>query len=145
MACTYRHVLIKYVFSFGGNIANTATNLFQSKSQLWSFDVFFVVRLTQAVGNKKSTWLWSAMPWCSCEVIVMRRITSHFFSLIPWWHHQMEKIFTLLILYEGNPMVTGGFPSQRPVMWSFHVNKWVNKQSRRWWFETPSCSLWHNK
>ena len=40
--------------------------------------------------------------------------------------------------------VTGEFPSQRPVMWSFDVffdlglNKWLSKQSRRWWFETLS-------
>ena len=47
------------------------------------------------------------------------------------------------------PPVTGGFPSQRPVMWNFDVffdlclNKWLNKQSRRWWFEMPSHSLCH--
>ena len=45
--------------------------------------------------------------------------------------------------------VTGGFPSQRPVMWNVDVffdlclNKWLNKQSRRWWFEIPSHSLCH--
>ena len=44
--------------------------------------------------------------------------------------------------------VTGGFPSQRPVMWNFdvffdlHLNKWLSKHSRHWWFEMPSHSLW---
>ena len=44
----------------------------------------------------------------------------------------------------------GEFPSQRPVMWSFDVffdlrlNKRLSKQSRRQWFETPSCSSWCN-
>ena len=58
------------------------------------------------------------------------------------------KFSTLLALCEGNPPVTGGFPSQRPVMQSFDVffdlrlNKRLSKQSRRRWFETPSCSLW---
>ena len=39
---------------------------------------------------------------------------------------------------------TGEFPSQRPVTQSFDVffylrlNKRLSKQSRRWWFETPS-------
>ena len=43
---------------------------------------------------------------------------------------------------------TGGLPSQRPVTQSFDVffdlglNKQLSKQSRRWWFETPSRSLW---
>ena len=41
-------------------------------------------------------------------------------------------------------------PSQRPVTRSFGVsfvlrmNKRLSKQSRRWWFETPSRSLWHH-
>ena len=50
----------------------------------------------------------------------------------------------------GNPPVTGGFPSQRPVTQSFDVffelcvNKRWNKQSRCRWFETPSHSLWRH-
>ena len=45
----------------------------------------------------------------------------------------------------GEP-VTGEFPSQKPVTRSFDVffdlrfNK--RKQSKRWWFETPSLPLW---
>ena len=56
----------------------------------------------------------------------------------------------LLALCEGNPPVTGGFSSQRPVTQSFDVffdlrlNKWLSKQSRRQWFETPSRSLWRH-
>ena len=48
---------------------------------------------------------------------------------------------------EENPPVTDEFPSQRPVMRSFDIffylrlNKLLSKQSRRWWFETPSRSL----
>ena len=43
-----------------------------------------------------------------------------------------------------------GIPAQRPVTWSFDVffnlrlNKRLRKQSRGWWFETPSCSLWRH-
>ena len=50
----------------------------------------------------------------------------------------------------GNPPVTGGFPSQRPVTRSFDIffdprlNKRLGKQSRRRWFETPSRSLWRH-
>ena len=46
----------------------------------------------------------------------------------------------------GNSPVTGEFPSQRPATWSFDVffylrlNKWLSKQSRCRWFETPSRS-----
>ena len=61
-----------------------------------------------------------------------------------WWRYQMETFSALLALCEGNPPVTGGFPSQRPVTRSFDVyfdlclNKRLSKHLRRWWFETPS-------
>ena len=69
-------------------------------------------------------------------------------SHCTWWHHQMETFCKLLALYEWNPLVTDGFPSQRPAMRSFDVffdqrlNKQLSKQSRCWWFEMPSHSLW---
>ena len=71
-------------------------------------------------------------PWSSC----------------PWWRCQMEKFSMLLSLCEGNPLVTGEFPSQSSVTWSFDVffdwglNKRLSKQSRCLWFQMPSCSLW---
>ena len=42
----------------------------------------------------------------------------------------METIFALLVLCEGNPPVTGGFPSQRPVTQSFDVS-FVLYQNKR--------------
>ena len=63
----------------------------------------------------------------------------------------MKTSSALLALCVGNsPPVTGEFPSQRPVARSFGVffdlclNKRLNKQSRRRWFETPSRSLWRH-
>ena len=70
--------------------------------------------------------------------------------LITWWRHQMETFFALLAICAGNPPVTGEFLSQRPVTRSFDVffdlrlNKRLSKQSRGWWFETPSRSLWYH-
>ena len=59
------------------------------------------------------------------------------------------NIYALLALCEDNSPVTGEFLSQRPVTRSFDVffdlrlNKQMNKQSRRRWFETPwrSCCV----
>ena len=62
-----------------------------------------------------------------------------------WWCHQMGTFSALLALCEGNPPVTCGFPSQRPVTRSFdvffdlHLNKRLSKQ-----FETPSRPLWRH-
>ena len=58
------------------------------------------------------------------------------------------NVFRVTGFCEGNPPVTGGFPSQRPVKRSFDVffdprlNKRISKQSRRRRFETSSYSLW---
>ena len=71
-------------------------------------------------------------------------------SAYACWRHQMETISALLALCGGNPPVTGGFPSKRPVTRSFDVffdlrlNQWLRKQVCGWWSEMPSCSLWRH-
>ena len=66
---------------------------------------------------------------------------------IVWRRHQMETFSALLVLCAGNSPVTGEFPSQGTVTRSFDVffdpylNKRLSKQSRAWWFETPSRPL----
>ena len=53
-------------------------------------------------------------------------------------------------LWGGGPLVTGGFPSQRPVpgsldvFFELYLNKRLSKRSGRRWFETLSCSLWRH-
>ena len=67
-----------------------------------------------------------------------------------WRRHQMEAFSALLALCVGNSLVTGEFPSQRPVTRSFDVcfdlrlNKRLSKQSRRRWFETQLRLLWRH-
>ena len=65
----------------------------------------------------------------------MVRTRVHPFTHISWWRHQMEMCSALLALCEGNPPVTGGFPSQRPVTRIFYVffdlrgrNGWANNR-----------------
>ena len=66
-----------------------------------------------------------------------------------WWRHLMETFSALLAICAGNSPVTGEFPTQRPVTWSFDIffdlrlNNQLSKQSWGWWFETLSCLLWH--
>ena len=68
-----------------------------------------------------------------------------------WWRHQMETFSALLAICAGNSPVTGEFLAQRPVtqkLWCFfdlRLNKRLSKQSRGWWFETPSCPLWRHR
>ena len=57
-------------------------------------------------------------------------------KLNVWWHHQMETFYLLLALCEGNPPLTSGFPSQRPVtrrsdvFFDLCLNKQWSKQLR---------------
>ena len=112
--------------------------------------------------NKKSNCWWFETPWHSCDVTAVKQTVFYSSQLLysahmgyrnsklSWWRHQMDIFSPLLALCEGIPPVTGGFPSQRPVPRDFDVffdlrlNKRLSKQSRRWWFETPSRSLWRD-
>ena len=89
--------------------------------------------------------LWSMCRWGHvCYCIARLRL------LVTWWRHQMETFSALLSLYARNSPVTGEFPTQRPVTLSFdaffglRLSKRLSKQSRGWWFETPSCPLWRH-
>ena len=72
-------------------------------------------------------------------------------TFMPWWRHQMETFSALLPRCEGNPMVTYGFPSQRPATRSFevffdlHLNKQLRKQSIHRWFDKLSRSFWRHR
>ena len=70
-------------------------------------------------------------------------------SIFLWWS-SYGNIFLVTGPLWGEPPVTGGFPSQRPVSRSFDVlfdvrlNIWLRKQSICRWFVTPWCLLWHH-
>ena len=69
---------------------------------------------------------------------------------IPWWRHQMETFSASLAICAEISLVTGEFPTQRPLTRSFDVffdlrlNKQLSKQRLCCWFETPSYPLWHH-
>ena len=62
----------------------------------------------------------------------------------------METFSALLSLFAGNSPVSGEFPAQRPVMWSFDVSfdlrliKRLSKHSQGWWFEMLSRPFWRH-
>ena len=59
------------------------------------------------------------------------------------------NILLVATLYAGNSPVTGVFPLQTPVrsfdvFFDLRLTKRLNKESTRWWFETPSRLLWRH-
>ena len=64
--------------------------------------------------------------------------------------HQMETFPALLALCAENSLVNREFPTQSQWRIAFMFSlicAWINglnKQSWRWWFETPSLSLWRH-
>ena len=62
----------------------------------------------------------------------------------------MEIFSVILALCAGNSPGTGEFPAQRPVtrisdgFFDLRLDKRFSKQSRGWWFETPSDSSWRH-
>ena len=90
-------------------------------------------------------WMQSRQSLSSCLTLTIQQNSSN-----AWWRHQMETVSVLLAICAGNSPVTGEFPAQRPVKWSFdasfnlRMNKWLSKQWWDWWFETPSRPLWRH-
>ena len=68
----------------------------------------------------------------------------------PWWRHQIETFSALLAFCVGTSLITGKFPTQRPVTRSFDVfsDLCLNKQlSQQWiylWSDMTSPSLWRH-
>ena len=111
----------------------------------------------KTLGNQP---LWSVKHEINCNEFPSRQ---HLLLFVQWsddghflWPQRMMissnwGIFHLLAICAGDPLVTGEFPSQRPMTQSFdvffdlHLDKRLSKQSWGRWFETPSHSLWRHR
>ena len=56
-------------------------------------------------------------------------------QFLPWWRHQMETVSALLALCAAHSLVTGDFPTKRPVTRGFDIffdlrlnKRWVNNR-----------------
>ena len=118
-------------------ITTTGVNSRKGVTALPCFDVLIVSHLTRICVNNSLQAITNALKPV-CFVISTKSLVCD-----TRWRQQMT-------LYEGKPLVTGGFPSQRPVTQSFlvffdlHLSKRLNKQSRRQWFETPWPLSWRH-
>ena len=91
-----------------------------------------------------------AITWTNVDLSLIGPLETNFSGnrIDTWWRDQMETFSALLATCAGNSTVSGEFPAQRPLTWSFDVfldlrpNKRLSKHWWGWWFETPSYPLW---
>ena len=101
----------------------------QSQRILWANEI------SRCLSFLRLLWQWQSQ---TVHVYVVYMMTSS-----NW------KNFRVLVGGWDSP-VTGEFPSQRPVtrgvdaFFDLRLNKRLSKPSGRWWFETPSRSLWRH-
>ena len=99
--------------------------------------------LIKCICNSAALYWMSFSFWCriiasKCWLVVDAAgndIVISRFVMSIWWRHQMETFSASLALCEGNPPVTGGFPSQRPVTRSLVFSlicAWTNGWANAW-------------
>ena len=102
-----------------------------------------VAVVSAALNITPNGWFYHCLSTIIYHVTIMYEIT--------WGRHQMETFSKLLAICAENSPGPGEFPAQRPMTRSFDVffdlrlNKWLNKQSGGWWFETLSHPLWRHR
>ena len=133
------------------NVWKMAAILFRTQ---YNSNVYIALKFDRRIGSVKCLYCIESI----VKTIVLFTTNRKFpwwilglqIEFVTWWRHQMETFSVSLSICAGNSPVTGEFPSQRPVTRSFEVffdlclNKRLIKQSRRWWFETPSRPLWRH-
>ena len=105
----------KFLFMVVRVVSSASKTTLPIVDRIWRY-------LTTANNNKA----WTMCIILECSVWFRRYVIR----VITWWHLQMETFSAFLVLCEGNLPVTGGFPTQRPVMQSFDVffDLHLNKQ-----------------
>ena len=86
-----------------------------------------------------------------CNKFVQDEMSSILFLLYtvkicPWWRHQTETYSALHALCAWIHRSHGPHKGQwrGDIFIDLYLNKAFSKQSKHWWFETPSYSLWRH-
>ena len=104
-------------------LVSNKLNIFHISCTIFMMNCFEKIWIAHLTSSLKYCWL------------LMFMVKEVKISSCSWWHHQMGIFSMYLAICEGNPPVSGGFPSQRPVTWSFDaffdlcLYKWLSKQS----------------
>ena len=127
-----------------------------------SFDVFLDLRLNKRLSKQWWGWWFETLSrplWrhCNDQCVNMAQFTlfvssisigATLFSFVM--SSSNGSVFRVAGPLWGKPPVAGGFPLQRAsnsgfdVLFDVGLNKLLNKQPNRRWFETPRCLMWRH-
>ena len=116
--------------------------IFQYVTRLWRILISWIVHPLYCKSNWKYTLFWNGLCGCFWKLLALTP------SVLGHDDVTNGNISQIIGPFWGEPPVTGGFPSQRPMTQSFdvffdlHLKKWLSEQLRRRWFKTSSHSLW---
>ena len=82
-----------------------------------------------------------------CHILV--RPTGDCTSMwCTWWHHVMEALSALLVLWEGNNRRPVDSPHNGPVLWTYDffvsLNTLLDKLPSCWWFDVHYGNIWYH-
>ena len=107
------HVWVRnFVWHFKGDLWNFIQHIDALHRKIWilrevksltNYDILELCHLNS---------LWDGSLFLLCSDVCRPKNWSDWVFLRSWWRHQVETFSALLDLCEGNPSVTGGFPSQ---------------------------------
>ena len=98
--------------------------------QQWNAEDWWIAFIRSAVQTVKYDAVYGHCH-CHCDGTVPCSKT-----VLPWWRHQMKTFSASLALCKRNSRHKGQWRR------GLRLYKRLSKQSWRWWFETPSRSLW---
>ena len=115
-----------------------------------------------ALEKIEQTWYFFCLSYIVCNTMLLKSLcvkvsellemyimkTTQFcnfprqYDVIKWKHFRVTG--SLCGVFTGHRWIPHTKASDAELWWFLCLNKWLSKQSRGWWFETPSGSLWHH-
>ena len=109
-----------FILTWPPDCQSHRTPIINPMKQNEQIDCYFCLVLYQSlqvsVIKKKKNFIAIFVWFC-----IKPKLGHRYYNTNSWWRYQMETFSALLALCAGNSPVTGEFPSQRPVRWSFDV------------------------
>ena len=137
-----KHVILdeKWAASTGLSVASVLGQYWHSITLLWECRPLQVLHEQELLADMHIDGLMQERRNSMANALELVFLAlTHRYVPVKWWCHDLEMFSMLLAHCEGNPLVTGRFPSQRAsnadfdVFFHVSLKKWLNKQSSCQW------------